>query len=191
LSARLDSIWEQHRPRLAAVAPQLGIQSVLWGGLFEVKPGARTAIHHHGQQQTIAYVLSGISEWGVQGEYAARSKAGDFIHVPAFAAHGDQFVGFGAFPLGRREEHLDADRGEPSGRYLAAGGGGPGALRLAPGASCSRRDAKSWNSPLISLKYSRRTAGRFLTSPAPLITARQRKVPQRRANAIGNLDLGK
>jgi hypothetical protein len=26
--------------RLAAVAPQLGIQSALWGGLFEVKPGS-------------------------------------------------------------------------------------------------------------------------------------------------------
>jgi uncharacterized RmlC-like cupin family protein len=47
--------------RLAAVAPQLGIQSALWGGLFEVKPGARTGIHHHGEQETIAYVLSGGS----------------------------------------------------------------------------------------------------------------------------------
>src|ERR1700722_16899322 len=42
--------------RLAAVAPQLGIQSALWGGVFEVKPGARTGVHHHGEQQTIAYV---------------------------------------------------------------------------------------------------------------------------------------
>jgi uncharacterized RmlC-like cupin family protein len=41
--------------RLAAVAPQLGVQSAMWGGLFEVKPGARTCIHHHGEQQTIAY----------------------------------------------------------------------------------------------------------------------------------------
>ncbi len=75
--------------RLAAVAPQLGIQSALWGGLFEVKRGARTGIHHHGEQQTIAYVLSGICEvrWGARGEYAARAKAGDFIHVPAFLPH--------------------------------------------------------------------------------------------------------
>ena len=43
--------------RLAAIAPQLGVHSALWGGLFEVKPGARTGIHHHGEQQTIAYVL--------------------------------------------------------------------------------------------------------------------------------------
>jgi uncharacterized RmlC-like cupin family protein len=75
--------------RLAAVAPELGIKSALWGGLFEVEPGARTGIHHHGGQQTIAYVLSGICEvrWGAEGDYAVRATAGDFIHVPAFLPH--------------------------------------------------------------------------------------------------------
>ena len=75
--------------RWAAIAPRLGIETSLWGGLFEVKPGARTGIHHHGEQQTIAYVLSGICEirWGARGEYAARAKEGDFIHVPAFLPH--------------------------------------------------------------------------------------------------------
>jgi uncharacterized RmlC-like cupin family protein len=47
------------RERLPAVAPQLGVETTLWGGLFEVKQGARTGIRHHGDQQTIAYVLSG------------------------------------------------------------------------------------------------------------------------------------
>jgi uncharacterized RmlC-like cupin family protein len=75
--------------RLAAVAPQLGVESTMWGGVFEVKPGARTGIHHHGEQQTIAYVLSGVSEvrWGANGEFAASAEAGDFIHVPAFLLH--------------------------------------------------------------------------------------------------------
>lgn len=75
--------------RRAAIAPQLGVHSALWGGLFEVAPGARTGIHHHGEQQTVAYVLSGICEvrWGTKGEFAARAKAGDFIHVPAFLPH--------------------------------------------------------------------------------------------------------
>ena len=75
--------------RLAAVAPQLGVETTLWGGLFEVKQGARTGIHHHGEQQTIAYVLSGICKvrWGSNGEFAASAKAGDFIHVPAFLPH--------------------------------------------------------------------------------------------------------
>src|SRR6202041_3739862 len=75
--------------RQAAVAPQLGVETTLWGGMFEVKPGARTGIHHHGGQQTIAFVLSGVCEirWGARGEYAATAKAGDFIHVPAYLPH--------------------------------------------------------------------------------------------------------
>ena len=75
--------------RRAAIAPSLGIASTIWGGLFEVEPGSRTGIHHHGQQETIAYVLSGVCEvrWGEKGESSARAKAGDFVHVPAFLPH--------------------------------------------------------------------------------------------------------
>ena len=75
--------------RLAAIAPGLCAGTTMWGGLFEMEPGARTAIHHHGEQQTIVYVLSGICEmrWGVRGEYTAWAKAGDFLHVPAFLPH--------------------------------------------------------------------------------------------------------
>src|SRR6266446_1669593 len=75
--------------RQAAITPAHGIDTTMWGGRFEVKPGARTGIHHHGEQQTIAYVLSGVCEirWGARGEYVARAKAGDFIHVPAFLLH--------------------------------------------------------------------------------------------------------
>jgi uncharacterized RmlC-like cupin family protein len=43
--------------RLAAVYPAAGFESPMWGGLFSVEPGARTGIHHHGEQDTIAYVL--------------------------------------------------------------------------------------------------------------------------------------
>lgn len=75
--------------RLAAIAPEVGVDSSLWGGLFTVEPGARTGIHHHGEQQTIAYVLTGVCEvrWGANGENVATAKAGDFIHVPAFLPH--------------------------------------------------------------------------------------------------------
>jgi uncharacterized RmlC-like cupin family protein len=75
--------------RCAAIAPPLGIASAIWGGLFEVEPGSRTGIHHHGEQETIAYVLSGVCEirWGMSGESVARAEAGDFIHVPAFLPH--------------------------------------------------------------------------------------------------------
>jgi uncharacterized RmlC-like cupin family protein len=75
--------------RRAAIDPALGIPSSLWGGLFEVKPGARTGIHHHGEQETVAFVLCGTCEvrWGARGEFVAYAKAGDFIHVPALLPH--------------------------------------------------------------------------------------------------------
>jgi uncharacterized RmlC-like cupin family protein len=75
--------------RRAAIAPELSVNSVLWGGIFEVSPGSRTGIHHHGSQETIAYVLVGNCEirWGATGEFVAHARAGDFIHVPAFLPH--------------------------------------------------------------------------------------------------------
>jgi uncharacterized RmlC-like cupin family protein len=75
--------------REAALAPALGIQTGLWGGIFIVDPGAKTGIHHHGEQETIAYVLEGECRvrWGERGEFSAPAKAGDFIHVPPLLPH--------------------------------------------------------------------------------------------------------
>ena len=53
--------------RLAAVTHNRGIDTGLWGGTFVVEPGAHTGIHHHGEQETIVYVLEG----------EIRSKVGD------------------------------------------------------------------------------------------------------------------
>jgi uncharacterized RmlC-like cupin family protein len=90
-SDELDSDTEQTAGsvRRAAIAPDLGIETALWGGLFDVEPGGRTGIHHHGEQQTIAYVLFGCCEirWGTNGEFSARAHEGDFIHVPAYLLH--------------------------------------------------------------------------------------------------------
>jgi uncharacterized RmlC-like cupin family protein len=75
--------------RHAAICPELGIRAGLWGGTFLVEPGARTGIHHHGAQETIAYVLEGEScvEWGEHGEHSVTVLAGDFLHVPAWLPH--------------------------------------------------------------------------------------------------------
>jgi uncharacterized RmlC-like cupin family protein len=75
--------------RLAAVHSGAGIDSSIWGGLFLVEPGGRTGIHHHGEQHTIVYVLSGSSyvRWGEQGEFNAAAQAGDFLYVPAWLPH--------------------------------------------------------------------------------------------------------
>jgi uncharacterized RmlC-like cupin family protein len=75
--------------RYAAITVDRGIETGLWSGTFLVEPGARTAIHHHGRQETIAYVLSGECEvqWGESGEFKAAAEAGDFIHVPPWLPH--------------------------------------------------------------------------------------------------------
>ena len=75
--------------RLAAVSPGLGIHSGLWGGTFLVEPGAQTGIHHHGSQETVAYVLDGESyiQWGERGEHSVVARAVDFLHIPAWLVH--------------------------------------------------------------------------------------------------------
>lgn len=75
--------------RQAAIAPGPGVKSALWAGTFQVEPGARTGIHHHGEQETVVYVLAGDGEirWGAHGEHLATAHAGDFLHVPAWLPH--------------------------------------------------------------------------------------------------------
>jgi uncharacterized RmlC-like cupin family protein len=45
--------------RLSAIAAMHGIVSSLWAGIFVVEPSAKTGIHHHGEQDTVVYVLEG------------------------------------------------------------------------------------------------------------------------------------
>jgi uncharacterized RmlC-like cupin family protein len=74
----------------AAIAPALGIASAIWGGLFEVEPGSRTGVHltESGEQETIAYVLSGTCETPGEKRRIDRARKGrDFIHVSAFLLH--------------------------------------------------------------------------------------------------------
>jgi uncharacterized RmlC-like cupin family protein len=75
--------------RAAAVFPGAGMESPMWGGTFLVEPGARTGIHHHGEQHTISFILSGTSyiRWGDRGEFNATARAGDFLFIPAWLPH--------------------------------------------------------------------------------------------------------
>jgi uncharacterized RmlC-like cupin family protein len=75
--------------RRSTIAVEVGIKTALSAGISIVEPGARTGIHHHGEQETIAYVLEGdcCVRWGERGEFSARACSGDFIHVPAWLPH--------------------------------------------------------------------------------------------------------
>ena len=75
--------------RMSAIAAMHGIVSSLWAGIFVVEPSAMTGIHHHGEQDTVVYVLEGEAcvRWGDFGERSATVRAGDFLHVPSWLPH--------------------------------------------------------------------------------------------------------
>jgi uncharacterized RmlC-like cupin family protein len=75
--------------RMSAISTMHGIISSLWAGIFIVEPLGKTGIHHHGDQDTVVYVLEGeaLVRWGQSGEYSAIVKAGDFLHVPCWLPH--------------------------------------------------------------------------------------------------------
>ncbi|GAA3515698.1 putative RmlC-like cupin family protein [Streptosporangium album] len=57
--------------------------------LSTVKPGAATGAHHHGEQETVLYVISGTARyrWGDRLENVAEAGRGDFVFVPAHVIH--------------------------------------------------------------------------------------------------------
>jgi uncharacterized RmlC-like cupin family protein len=61
----------------------------LWAGTVTIHPNAKTGAHHHGELESIIYVLSGRARlrWGEHLEYAAEAGPGDFIFVPPFVPH--------------------------------------------------------------------------------------------------------
>jgi uncharacterized RmlC-like cupin family protein len=75
--------------RASAIAATHGIVSSLWAGMFVVEPSAKTGIHHHGEQDTVVYVLEGEAcvRWGNFGERSVTVVAGDFLHVPHWLPH--------------------------------------------------------------------------------------------------------
>ena len=75
--------------RMSAIAAMQGIASSLWAGIFVVEPSGKTGIHHHGDQDTVVYVLEGEAcvRWGNFGEHSVIVRAGDFLHVPSWLPH--------------------------------------------------------------------------------------------------------
>jgi len=75
--------------RMSAISAAQGIASALWAGTFLVEANAKTGIHHHGEQDTVVFVLEGeaIVRWGDRGEHRATVRAGDFLHVPSWLPH--------------------------------------------------------------------------------------------------------
>lgn len=75
--------------RAAAINREMAGANKLWAGSVEIHPNAKTAPHHHGELESIIYVISGRARmrWGEKLEYAADAGPGDFIFVPPYVPH--------------------------------------------------------------------------------------------------------
>jgi uncharacterized RmlC-like cupin family protein len=74
--------------RAAITADKVGAQK-LWAGTVTIDPKAKTGPHHHGELESVIYVVTGIARlrWGDRLEFVAEAEAGDFIYVPPFVPH--------------------------------------------------------------------------------------------------------
>ena len=61
----------------------------LWAGPVTIHPDAKTGAHHHGELESVIYVVRGRARmrWGEALEYTAEAGPGDFIYVPPFVPH--------------------------------------------------------------------------------------------------------
>ncbi|MCY3719743.1 MAG: cupin domain-containing protein, partial [Anaerolineaceae bacterium] len=75
--------------RAAAINFAKAGASKLWAGTVDIQPDAKTGAHHHGELESVIYVLSGRARmrWGDRLEYVAEAGAGDFIYVPPYVPH--------------------------------------------------------------------------------------------------------
>jgi uncharacterized RmlC-like cupin family protein len=75
--------------RRAAVTTERTGATKLWAGTVTIDANARTGAHHHGDLESVIYVVSGIARlrWGDRLEYVAEAEQGDFIFVPPYVPH--------------------------------------------------------------------------------------------------------
>lgn len=75
--------------RAAAITQARTGASKLWAGTVVVEPNAKTGAHHHGEVETVLYVVRGRARmrWGDKLEFVDEAGPGDFIYVPPFVPH--------------------------------------------------------------------------------------------------------
>jgi uncharacterized RmlC-like cupin family protein len=68
---------------------QAVVTDLVWAGLVHTEPGAVSGWHHHGDHESVIYVLSGQlrMEFGAHGEEVFDALPGEFVHVPPYRIH--------------------------------------------------------------------------------------------------------
>ena len=61
----------------------------LWAGTVVVHPNAKTGPHHHGELETVIYIVRGRARfrWGDHLEFVDEAGQGDFVYVPPYVPH--------------------------------------------------------------------------------------------------------
>ena len=61
----------------------------LWAGTVVVHPNAKTGPHHHGELETVIYIVRGRARfrWGDRLEFVDEAGPGDFVYVPPYVPH--------------------------------------------------------------------------------------------------------
>jgi len=75
--------------RAAAITrARAGAEKIL-AGTVTIHANAKTGAHHHGDLESIIYVVRGRARmrWGDHLEFTAEAGPGDFIYVPPFIPH--------------------------------------------------------------------------------------------------------
>jgi uncharacterized RmlC-like cupin family protein len=75
--------------RAAAITYARTGASKLWAGTVVVAPAVASGAHHHGELETVLYIVRGRARfrWGEHLEFAAEAGPGDFIYVPPYVPH--------------------------------------------------------------------------------------------------------
>jgi uncharacterized RmlC-like cupin family protein len=90
-AGELDSNTPQTQgmTRAAAISYASAGAQKLWAGTVVVEPNAKTGAHHHGELETVLYIVRGRARfrWGENLEFVDEAGPGDFIFVPPFVPH--------------------------------------------------------------------------------------------------------
>src|SRR6202050_3375718 len=75
--------------RAAAITHASAGAAKLWAGTVVVEPSARTGAHHHGELETVLYIVKGRARfrWGDSLQFSEEAGPGDFIYVPPYVPH--------------------------------------------------------------------------------------------------------
>jgi uncharacterized RmlC-like cupin family protein len=75
--------------RAAAINNARAGAQKIWAGTVKIEANAKTGAHHHGELESVIYVVAGRARmrWGEHLEYVAEAGPGDFIFIPPFVPH--------------------------------------------------------------------------------------------------------